>query len=211
MTEKMTTCQVLKMILCNYFPFFHVLLCILAPIFAPGIPWKIASFLFFLYLFPLLCTRIALLIHPLRDNHIKLFSTDYYVWWFTFCTQVVYLRFPALEEALRCVPALYSFWLRLWGSKIGKLVYWSAGTVVLERQFVNIGDHVCFGAGCRLNAHVQVEDELLLAPVVVEENVIVGGYSLLTAGTILKANQSTRGFLISPPFSVWQDNRRISK
>ena len=211
MTEKMTTSQVLKMILCNYFPFFHVLLCILAPIFAPGIPWKIASFLFFLYLFPLLCTRIALLIHPLRSSHIRLFSPDYYVWWFTFCTQVVYLRFPVLEEALRCVPALYSLWLRLWGSKIGKLVYWSAGTVVLERQFVNIGDHVCFGAGCRLNAHVQVEYELLLAPVVVEENVIVGGYSLLTAGTVLKANQSTRGFLISPPFSVWQDNRRISK
>jgi hypothetical protein len=211
MTAKLTTRQVLLMILCNYFPFFHLLLCILSLVFAPGAAWKTASFLFFLYLFPLICTRIALLIHPLRSTHIKLFSADYYVWWFTFCTQVIYLRFPALEEALRCVPSLYSFWLRLWGSKIGKLVYWSAGTVVLERQFINIGDHVCFGAGSRLNAHVQTEDELLLAPVTVEENVIVGGYSLLTTGTVLKANQSTRGFLISPPFSVWQDNKRIAK
>ncbi|MBQ6471351.1 MAG: hypothetical protein IJJ33_05165 [Victivallales bacterium] len=191
MTEKMTPRQVLMMIACNYFPFFHVLFCAISLAFTPGLTWKVVSFLFFLYLYPLICTRLALLIHPLRENRIRLFSVDYYVWWFTFCTQVIYLRFPALEEALRCVPALYSLWLRLWGSKVGKLVYWSAGTVVLERQFVNIGDHVCFGAGTRLNAHVQVGDELLLAPVVVEENVIVGGYSLLTAGTVLKANQST--------------------
>lgn len=211
MTMKITPRQTFIMIVCNYFPFFHLLFCILSLIFAQGLLWKIMLFLFFLYLYPVICTRIALLLHPIRRTHIKLFSTDYYIWWFTFCTQTIYMRFPFLEEILRSIPALYSFWLRLWGSKIGKLVYWSAGTVVLERQFINIGDHVCFGAGTRLNAHVLTDDELLLAPVVIGDNVTVGGYSLLTAGTVLKADQCTKAFLISPPFSVWENNRRVSK
>ena len=43
MTAKLTPRQVLLMILCNYFPFFHLLLCILSLVFAPGATWKTAS------------------------------------------------------------------------------------------------------------------------------------------------------------------------
>ena len=32
----------------------------------------------------------------------------------------VHARFPALEAALRLVPGLYSAWLRLWGSRVGR-------------------------------------------------------------------------------------------
>ena len=52
-----------------------------------------------LYLLPVVCTRIALAVHPLRSEKVKIGSVDHCVWWFTFCTQHLFLRFPFLEES----------------------------------------------------------------------------------------------------------------
>ena len=163
-----------------------------------------------IYFIPPLITRIVLLIHPLKQTEYELFSTDYYVWWLVFCSQIIYLRFPVLEEILRIIPGLYSFWLRVfWGAKIGKFTFWAPGTRILERNFLKIGDNVIFAADTRINAHVQTESKLLLAPITIEDNVIVGAYSLLTCGTVLKSHQATKAFMISPPFSVWEKGARI--
>lgn len=199
------------MILCNYFTILHIAVCVCCLWFVPGWAYKITTFLICLYLLPVVCTRIALAVHPLRHEKVKICSADHRVWWFTFCTQNLFLRFPFLEEALRCVPALYSLWLRLWGSKIGKLVYWTSGTVVVDRSFLRIGDHVCFGLGTRLSPHVHVDDELWLSPIVIEDNAVTGAYSLVGPGTVLKKGEKTKACFISPPFSVWQGGRRISK
>ena len=109
------------------------------------------------------------------------------------------------------IPGLYSAWLRLWGAKIGRFTYWAPGTIILDRSFIHIGNFVVFGAGVRLNPHVIDGNDLILAPVIIEDNVTVGGYSLLTSGTVLRKNQAAKAFLISPPFSVWQDNKRVEK
>lgn len=71
-----------------------------------------------------------------------------------------------------------------------------------------------FGAGVRMNPHVlakgkEGELELVLACVRVGNRVIVGGYSLLTAGTEISDGETTRAFLISPPFSKWKDGKRV--
>lgn len=115
---------------------------------------------------------------------------------------------------MRLVPGLYSPWLRLWGARIGRLTYWSAGTLLTDRSFLSIGDDVVFGAGVRLNSHVITKGadgklELLLAPIKIGDRVVVGGYSLLTAGTELSPDEATRAFLISPPFSVWKAGKRV--
>ena len=163
-----------------------------------------------IYLLPPLITRLALLICPLKESEYELFSKEYYVWWLTFCCQIIYLRLPFLEEFIRIIPGLYSMWLRIfWGAKIGRFTFWAPGTRLLERNFLNIGDNVIFAADTRINAHVQTNSKLLIAPVTIEDNVVVGAYSLLTCGTVLKANQTTKAFLISPPFSVWQDGARV--
>jgi len=51
--------------------------------------------------------------------------------------------------------------------------------------------------------------ELILADVKIGDRAVVGGYSLLTAGTELCSDEVTRAFLISPPFSVWRDGKRV--
>lgn len=37
---------------------------------------------------------------------------------------------------------------------------------------------------------------------------MIGGYSLLTAGTEIADDEATRAFLTSPPFSKWKNGRR---
>jgi hypothetical protein len=186
----------------NLLPLTHALL-VLGCVFSP-FPWLAPVVL---YLLPLLPGR--LLRESLRrcPAELDLGSPDFIRWWASFQCQGLFHRFPVFEELLRLVPGCYSLWLRLWGSRIGKLTYWAPGTIILDRGFLDIGDHVVFGAGVRINPHV-IEDGLRLAPVRIGDRAMVGGYSLLTAGTEIAEGEKTRAFLISPPFSKWKDGRR---
>lgn len=162
-----------------------------------------------LYLLPLLPGRLLRASLRSAPAEIPLDSADFLKWWACFQCQVLFLRFPALEEILRLIPGLYSLWLRLWGSRIGRLTYWAPGTIILDRGFLDIGDHVVLGAGVRINPHVVEDGVLKLAPVRIGDEASIGGYSLLTAGTGIASGESTRAFLISPPFSQWKDGKRI--
>ena len=199
----------------NYIPLLHacsVLFLLLWPWARPA--WRIAVAGAALYLAPPLAARLLLAVAPIRKTVIAVGARDFFTWWALLSFQMMFCRFPALEEALRVVPALYSFWLRLWGSRIGRLVYWSAGTRVLDRSFLDIGDDVIFGAGVRLNPHVMARNssgelELMLAPVKIGAGSIIGGYSLLTAGTEIMPGECLQALLVSPPFCRWEDGKRV--
>ena len=127
---------------------------------------------------------------------------------------MMFNRFPFLEEALRVFPGLYSNWLRLWGSHIGRLTFWAPGVTVLDRGYLDIGDDVVFGAGVRLNGHVLMRTsagtlELALGTIKIGAGASIGGYSLLTAGTEIAAGESTRAHLLSPPFTIWREGKRL--
>jgi hypothetical protein len=53
------------------------------------------------------------------------------------------------------------------------------------------------------------ELELILAPVKIGARAIVGGYSLLTAGTEIMPGECLQALLVSPPFTRWKDGRRV--
>lgn len=194
----------IAMLLLNLIPLLHAAGSI-ACLFTPW-PWM---FPVVLYLLPLLPGRLLRESLKSAPAEIPLGSADFLKWWACFQCQVLFLRFPALEETLRLVPGLYSLWLRLWGSRIGRLTYWAPGTIILDRGFLEIGDHVVFGAGVRINPHVVEDSTLRLARVKIGARAAIGGYSLLTAGTEISPDESTRAFLISPPFSTWKDGKRI--
>ena len=194
------------MLLLNCIPLLHAAGCLAC--FLTRWPWLAPVVL---YLAPLVPGRV--LRESLRSapSEIPIDSRDFLRWWASFQCQVLFLRFPLFEEILRLIPGLYSLWLRAWGSRIGKLTYWAPQTIILDRGFLDIGDHVVFGAGVRLNPHVMErnpEPVLRLAPVKIGAGAMIGGYSLLTAGTEIAAGEATRAFLISPPFSRWKNGRR---
>lgn len=203
----------MAMLLLNTIPLLHAagtLACfLLTPL---EWPLRLLVALTFLFLAPILPGR--LLRESLRHepHDITAGSAAFLRWWACFQCQALFLRFPSLEEFLRIVPGLYSLWLRLWGSRIGSLTYWAPRTIILDRGFLNVGDRVVFGAGVRINPHVMERTPgliLRLSPVTIGHDALIGGYSLLTAGTEIAANEATRAFLISPPFSLWKNGKRL--
>jgi hypothetical protein len=205
----------LFMLALNFIPVILALSAVLLML-APyaGVPARIVLALVFLYLAPPVAARLIRTRGAISEGRIGVGTRPFFVWWTLFQLQVVFCRFPVLEEALRLIPGLYSQWMRLWGAKIGHLTYWSAGTLVTDRSFLSIGDDVVFGAGVRLNSHVLIKNkdgqmELLLATIKIGDRVMIGGYSLLTAGTEVLSDEMTRACLLSPPFSVWKDGKRI--
>ena len=207
----------LLMLLLNCLPFLHAFSIALLL----GFPWsslptRILASLLLLYVAPPLAARLLRAVAPVREGRIPIGNPQFFSWWALFNLQAIFCRFPALEEMLRMVPGLYSVWLRLWGSRIGRFTYWAPGTRILDRSFLRIGDDVMLGASVRINPHVIAKNdrdelELILATVIIGDRAVVGGYSLLTAGTELAADECTRAFLISPPFERWKNGVRLSK
>lgn len=129
-----------------------------------------AAALGLLYLLPPLATRLLFLCFPIANGTHRIDSRAFLVWWASAQWQMLFCRFSALEECLRLVPGLYSLWLRLWGSRIGRLAF-GPRACAFDRSFLHIGDDVVFGSGVRLNPHVIVDENgrkfLHLAPITI--------------------------------------------
>ena len=165
-----------------------------------------------LYLLPPVIVRLVVWHRPLQTGLIDLASPAFLRWWFTAQCQIVFARLPWLDELLRLVPTLYSAWLRLWGSRVGAFVYWSPGLVILDRSLVNIGSRVVFGAGVRLNPHaiapIGGRRSLILGPVTIGDDALIGGYSTLLPGCVVAAREVTAPFRTVHPFTQIEDGRR---
>jgi acetyltransferase-like isoleucine patch superfamily enzyme len=215
--EPLSRWQQLAILLINAISLLHLLIlfCLIFFGYAPFIH-RLLYGMVFLYLWPPCAASVVRMLFPIREKRLTVYSKEYFVWWTLFNLQVLFIRMPFFEEFLRIIPGLYSIWLRLWGAKIGRLVYWAPGTTVLDRSFLDIGDHVILGAGVRINPHVQVlneagENELLLASITIGGNSVIGGYSLLTSGTVVAPGENLRAFTLSAPFSHWQNGGRLKK
>ncbi|BDS06165.1 hypothetical protein NT6N_12050 [Oceaniferula spumae] len=215
--QSLTTGGKVLLLLLNFTPLVHIAACVAAVLFLPvDSAWaKIGVGAAMLYLAPALLARV-LKIGCTGHTHSPIGSRAFFFWWATMQCQMLFGRLPILEEMLRLVPGLYSLWLRLWGSQIGRLTFWAPGTVILDRGFLHLGDDVVLGAGVRFNPHVirknkAGEPELQLAPIRLGDRVSVGGYSLLTAGTVIPDDETTRAYLLSPPFSEWKNGKRIKR
>jgi hypothetical protein len=189
------------MIALGYLPLLHLLL-VFASAAAPPASGRTRAALALaaLYLLPPLAARACGKPLPLPRGRVGLDDPGFLAWWLSAQWQVVFNRLPMLEEALRLVPGAYSAWLRLWGSRVGALVYWSPGVVVLDRGLVEVGDRVVFGAGVRINPHALLSRDghacLVVAPVRIGAGALVGGHALLTPGVEIAAGAA------SPPFRL---------
>lgn len=190
------------MVAMGFVPLAHVMAVVSAAVWGPSGPaFRTALALAVLYLLPPLFARVGARVMPLPAGEVALDDRRFLGWWLCAQWQVVFNRLRFLEEALRLLPGVYSFWLRLWGARIGALVYWSPGFEPLDRGLLEVGDRVVFGAGVRLAGHVLLPGRdgavlLLVAPVRIGHGALVGAYSVLTPGT------SVPDGAVSPPLRV---------
>ena len=138
------------------------------------------------YVIPLICFRISQRFAPVKEGASYLGAKGYQPWNATFKMQQIFYTFPMLERVL-ILFGLYSVWLRLWGSKIGKNILWTSRTSILDRAGVEIGDNCFFGHECVLISHVvQIKKGKILLyyrKVKIGNNVFIGAGSRLGPGS----------------------------
>ncbi len=217
----LTSGQRVLLIASNYIPFLNVIIIVTLFTFTatgrwPRWTWCLAPA--WLLLVPPIMVRAILALRPLPKTEIVTGSASFIVWWITSQWQVIFNRLPMIEELIRLVPGLYSVWLRLWGARIGKFVYWTPGLRILDRSLLDLGDRVVFGASVTISPHFMLpvmsvnrarQLVLLAAPVRIGSDALVGAYSILLAGSWIGAGEITPGKRILAPFTGWQGGRKI--
>ncbi len=205
------------MLLLGFYPPLHLGLVALllsgpwslgAPLVAP------AAGLALLYLFPPLAARGLRAVWRLPAPTAAVGSRAFLGWWALCQLQMVFNRLRFLEEGLRLVPGLYSAWLRLWGARVGRYVYWSPGVVITDRLFVEVGDRVVVGFGTHIVPHLLLAadatpPEVLLAPIVIGRHALVGGLSVLGPGARIAPHETPPARTVLPPFWAWAGGRRV--
>lgn len=104
------------------------------------------------YLLPPLLFRVHQRVFPLREGAHRMIGPTYVPWWGAHQLQLVFIAFPAVEALLR-VLGVYSPWLRLWGARVGRGVYWTPLVEITDRSLLELGDHVVVGHKCGFYAH----------------------------------------------------------
>ncbi len=180
-----------------FFPIAHLSLILFAALMFvshPGLA-TFLSILFSIYLLPPLLFRAYSLKYPSKSGRWVINNGQRCDWWIAHQLQMIYAAVPAFEAFLRLVPGLYSAWLRLWGSKVGKRVYWTPLVEIIDRHMLRIGDDVIFGHRVVCTSHVVSRKEngefvLLLRCVRIGSGSFIGALSRLGPGVKIPAKSA---------------------
>lgn len=197
----------------NYYSAAYVILGIAIPYIFGYPPVSILFFiLFWIYLFPPLLCRVFIVLLGRPTGTVDSHSTIFLTWWFLTQLQIIFARFPFLEEILRIFPGLYNLWLNLWGAKVSLLTYWSPGVTVIDRYHINTGKGVIIGGGCRIGAHVitlgeEGHQHLTLAPVLIENHSLIGIHAAIGPGCHVYPKETVPAGKVLKPFYSWKEGK----
>lgn len=169
-----------------------------------------AWLLFVLYGLPVAAFRVHQALRPLEPGVSFLDGKEYSPWWGGHALQSLYVAVPALEALLRLVPGAYSAWLRLWGSRVGRGVYWTPRVEVADRSLLEVGDGVIFGHEVRMFGHgikPTRGGRLLLYA----RRITIGAGAFIGAGTRMGPGVVVEAGAVVPILSDLYPNRRFAK
>jgi len=156
--------------------------------YAPGL-FSFLVVLVALYGFPVMVYRLHQWRYPIPEGISYLQTPAYNPWWGSHQIQQIYIAIPALEAVLRLIPGAFSGWLRLWGAKIGRNVYWTPGLEIADRGLLEIGDRVVMGHRVGIYAHVikprRQNLMLYVKTVKIGDDVFLGAGSQLAPGVVI--------------------------
>ena len=156
--------------------------------YSPNIFSILAVFLS-IYGLPVLVYRLHEWVYPVPEGINYLQGKEYSPWWGSHQIQVIYIAIPVLEALLRLIPGVFSCWLRLWGAKVGRDVYWTPGLEIADRSLLEIGDRVVIGHRVSIYSHIIKPRKqnlmLYVKKVKIGSNVFVGAGSNLAPGVVI--------------------------
>jgi hypothetical protein len=170
----------------NLLPFFQLLIFIIGLMQMKDASSIIVFIILYIYLLPPLLFRVLHLFCKIEPGGYRLSDKELLIWWYGAQLQLLFARLPFLEEFLRIPPFIYSMWLRLWGAKIGKLVYWSPRIEILDRNMIEIGDRTVVGYGSKLTSHLINKEKIFLAKISIGADALIGGESKIAPGCIIE-------------------------
>lgn len=139
-----------------------------------------------IYILPLIFHRLHFLLFPFGDGYWDLTERKYNPWWASHMFQFPFIACPWIESLIHFVPGLYSMWLRAWGSKIGKNVYWTPRVEIIDRGLIEVGDNTIFGHIAALCSHMVADIDgkscLVIKKISIGERVFIGADSQLGPG-----------------------------
>lgn len=195
----------------SFFPTSVLILFSLSVYWAVHCPsiWSFCLPLVALYLYPLLSYRLLSLFKPLKEGNFNLSDKVYNPWWGGHQIQLIYFACPFLEAVLRLIPGMYSFWLRLWGAKIGKSVYWTPNVEIADRGLIDVGDYVVVGHRAVFVSHVVLPYKDTMRLYV--KRIQIGSQSFIGAGSRLGPGVQVEEQAILPVLTEGGINQRFSK
>ena len=153
--------------------------------------WQPLLLIVVVYIIPPLSLRLHQGLAPIKEGRNDLAKRGYSAWWGAHQIQLLYTAVPQLEALLRIVPGLYSAWLRLCGSRVGRRVYWTPNVEITDRSMVEIGDGVVFGHKCKLLGHAIKPKGaamiLYIRKIRIGDGVFVGAGSRIGPGAVIAA------------------------
>ncbi|MBW4565068.1 MAG: acyl transferase [Mojavia pulchra JT2-VF2] len=156
--------------------------------YSPSI-FSILAVLLSIYGLPVLVYRLHQWVFPVREGISYLRGKEYSPWWGSHQIQVIYIAIPALEALLRLIPGVFSCWLRLWGAKVGRDVYWTPGLEIADRGLLEIGDRVIVGHRIGISSHIIKPRKqnlmLYVKKVKIGNDVFLGAGSILAPGVVI--------------------------
>jgi hypothetical protein len=177
--------------LISLFPMFYLVsvLACLGKMFTTFSITDFALLIGFVYLMPLVLYRIHFIFFPFTDGYWVLSEKKYNPWWASHMFQFPFIACPWIESLLHFFPGLYSLWLRAWGSKIGKGIYWTPRVEIIDRGLVEVGNYAVFGHISALCSHMVADIEgkpsLVIKTIKIGEKAFIGADSQLGPGTII--------------------------
>lgn len=170
--------------------------------------WNLLLPLLIVYLYPVMAFRLINLFYPLTEGRFELTEKKYNAWWGSHQFQLIYYACPFLEALLRTVPGLYSAWLRLWGARIGKQIYWTPNVEIDDRPLIEIGDGVIVGHQLHLISHVILPYKNKLSLYV--KSIRIGDACFLGAGSRLGPGVEVESFTTLPILTTGHVNQHFS-
>lgn len=151
------------------------------------------------YLLPLLTWRLIHFLYPLKEGSAEyLAEKTFSPWLSSYRIQEIYLKLPIFERLIHFVPFLYNYWLRAWGSQIGKRVLIPPTVKVVDRASLNIGNNVYLGDEVYFSSHFIIQKNGRIfcyhKSVTIEDNCFIGAFTKLGPGACVKENSKVKAF-----------------